>query len=260
MTKHILIPAQPHETLDWQKQKEDAAATKGKIVWEFDLGLNGPYFPLEDELRFSSLSLALSNFTKEIWPSFQESTAKAVLYRGSADFSSFFKWSERQEANWTAWKEGKPDSGEAHMRRLFCAETFAAYFQMLAHKLPDELPLTLALNAGALGTLAQTYHLLSSERFEHFLLEIEGFAKPSKETNIGVCFPQDSFCSQAILNKLDRLFSSLKEPFRIVYESTLSEEWEGLDVLYIVPEAMTVQGKRKLMGFCAAGGTVINDG
>lgn len=257
----ILIPGQPHESLDWQKQKEiaaRAAESKQKIVWEFDLGLNAPFFPLEDELRFNSLSLALSSFTKEVWPLFQDATAGAVLYRGSADFSSFFKWTERQEANWQVWKEGRPDSGESHMRRLFCAETFAAYFQMLAHKLPDELPLTLALDATEIGTGAQTHHLLSSERFEHFLLEVEGLPKKSKETNVGVCFPQDSYCSQAVLGRLNSLFASLKAPYRIVYESTLSEEWEGIDSLYIVPDAMSVQGKRKLMGFCAAGGIVID--
>src|SRR5690242_18282290 len=74
----ILIPAQPHESLEWLKQKEEAAraAESGqKIVWEFDLGLNAPFFPLEDELRFNALALALSSFAKEFWPLFQESTA-----------------------------------------------------------------------------------------------------------------------------------------------------------------------------------------
>src|SRR5579872_2766392 len=150
----ILLPAQPHDSLDWQSQKKEAlrAIEEGKkILWEFDLGLNSPFFPIEDELRFNSLSLALSSFANEFWPLFKESSARAVLYRGSADFSSFFQWTERQEANWDSWKEGRPDSGKPHLRRLFCAETFAAYFQMLAHKLPDELPLTLVLNAAGFG-------------------------------------------------------------------------------------------------------------
>ncbi len=256
----IRIPAQPHELLDWQKQKEEAlkAIESGRqIVWEFDLGLNAPYFPLEDELRYQSLSLAMSGFTNEIWPQFQEKTAGAILFRGSADFSHFFQWSEKQEANWNIWKEGRL-SEEGHLRRLFCAEAFAAYFQMLAHKLPDELPLTLELDVRPIGTLAQTYHLLSPERFEHFLLEIEGLPETAKEANIGICFPQDALCSQDVLNRLDLLFASLKIPHRVVYESTLSEQWEGLDTLYVFPDSLSVQGKRKLMGFSAAGGLVID--
>ena len=259
----IRIPCQPHDILNWEIQTQEARGAlqlNKKIIWEFDLGLKTPFFPLEDELHFHSLSLALSAFTKEIWPQFQEHTAGVVLYRGSADFSSFFKWTERQEANWVSWKEGRADSKEAHLRRLFCAEAFSSYFQMLAHKLPDELPLTVVLDASYTGTLAEGVHLLFSDRFEYFVLEIENFPNFSKEAKLGICLPQDLFCGQAQLARMDELFVSLKQPFRIVFESFLSEQWEGLESLYVFSDALTVQGKRKLMGFCASGGTVITEG
>lgn len=259
----IQIPCQTHDTLNWDAQTRQAISAqqlKKKIIWEFDLGLKAPFFPLEDELHFQSLSLALSAFTKNVWPQFQEQTAGAVLYRGSADFSSFFKWTERQEANWISWKEGKPESKEDHLRRLFSAEAFSSYFQMLAHKLPDELPLTIVLDARHTGTLAEGAHLLFSDRFEYFVLEIENFPPVSKEAKLGVCLPQDLFCGKAQLARMDQLFASLTQPYRIVFESFLSEQWEGLESLYVFSDALTVQGKRKLMGFCASGGTVITEG
>lgn len=253
--KPIRLPAEPHDSLDWSAQIEEASQREGKIVWEFGLGLDAPYFPLEDELRFQSLSLALASFAKEVWPRFQEKTAHAILYRGSADFSRFFAWSEKQEGNWEAWKEGRGGANEAHMRRLFCADAFAAYFQMLAHKLPDELPLQLIFDRQYAGSKAENHQLLSPERFAHFLLEGE-----MGDAQIGVCLPQDALCSQGALDRLDRLLAALPNPCRVIPESLLAEQWEGLDILCVLSGALTVQGRRKLMGFCAAGGRVAVEG
>jgi hypothetical protein len=44
--------------------------------------------------------------------------------------------------------------------------------------------------------------------------------------------------------------------FKPVYESLLTEQWDGLDEIYVLSEALTPQGKRKLLGFEAAGGKV----
>lgn len=239
------LAAKPHDDLNWQIEGNPS-------LFEFDLGLQEPYFPLEDELHFQALSAALTHFTKTVWPQFPES--KAILYRGSADFSSFFRWSERQEANYQLWREDRPANDEAHLKRLFCAEAFVTYFQMLAHRLPDELPISLLLDAKNTGTLAQTLHLLSPERFEHFTLET-GRQYASK---LGVCFPTDEHCSGAILQQIDALLPKLAS-FRPVYESLMTEQWDGLDEIYVFPNTLTPQGKRKLAGFCAAGGTVIID-
>lgn len=236
------LPAKPHDDLNW---KIEGAPS----LFEFDLGLNEPYFPLEDELTFNALAAALTHFTKEVWPRFPES--KAILYRGKADFSSFFRWTETQEANFAIWKEARLVMDEKHLKRLFCAQAFVAYFQMLSHKLPDELPLTLALQVENTGTLAETLHLLSPERFEHFHLE-SGLHFSSAT---GVCFPSDEKCNREVLEKLDHLMKRLPS-FKPVYEPLLAEQWDGLDEIYVFPEALTQRGKRQLMGFIAAGGKV----
>ncbi len=239
----ILLPAKPHDDLHWNIEGNPS-------LFEFDFGLQEPYFPLDDELYFNSLSTALTHFTKEVWPRFPE--AKAILYRGRADFSQFFKWTEAQEENYRTWKGERPGGDEAHLKRLFCAEAFVNYFQMLAHRLPDELPLSLILDPKNTGTLAETLHLLSPERFEHFHLE----TGLQYDSAIGVCFPPDSECSSEILKQLDLLLQELPS-FRPVYEPLLTEQWDGLDEIYVLPEALTQRGKRKLLGFEAAGGKVI---
>ncbi len=235
------LSAKPHDDLNWQIEGTPE-------IFEFDLGLHEPYFPLEDELHFQALSTALTHFTKEVWPRFPE--AKGILYRGSADFSAFFKWSEQQEENFALWLGERP--AETHLKRLFCAEAFITYFQMLAHRLPDEMPLTLVLNPKNTGTLAETLHLLSTERFEHFTLETP-FAFDS---TTGVCFPTDEKCNGVLLEKMNRLLSKLSS-FRPIYESLLTEQWNGLDQIIVFEETLTPQGRRKLRGFEAAGGKVI---
>lgn len=248
----IVLPCQRTHDLDWQPILP--ATGLEKIEWEFDLGLGAPFFPIDDELHFSSLKLALSWFTKEIWPVFAERTAGGILYRGPSDFASFFRWSDTWQENWHAWRETRPEAPEAHLRRLFCADAFAHYFQMLAHALPDELPLSLLFDSSGCGTAAERRQILSRERFEHFRVLTEELASAA------VCMPEESLCSGSTLAKLDRLFASLKEPYRVIEEPFLTESWEGVDRLYVLSEALTAQGKRKLMGFCAAGGLVIVEG
>ncbi|HSX38882.1 MAG TPA: hypothetical protein VLE95_08710 [Chlamydiales bacterium] len=249
---NIILPCRSCDNLDWQIDP----AISGPIVWEFDLGLADPYFPIDDELRFSSLKLALFHFTNTIWPFYGERTKKAILYRGSADFSAHYFWSETQKENWNLWKQEQvADGSEEHLRRTFCIDMFAQYFRMLSHALPDELPLSLCFETAGCGSRAEIGQLLSKKRFEYFDLISE-----VSSATCAVCMPEEHLCNRFILEKLDRLFASLQEPYRMIEEAVLTQSWEGLERIYVISEAVTVQGKRKLMGFCAAGGLVIVEG
>lgn len=251
----IRLPARKGDPLDWGLPLKEASALKErgeKIVWEFDLGLSDPYFPLDDELTFRALCLGLQLFHKEVWPTFQEASDRAILYRGFFDFSLFFRWSERQEENFAEWREGRGLFREEHMRRLFAADAFVAYFQLLAHELPDELPLALEFTGEWTGSEAEKLHLLSLERFEHFLIPREG-----RENPVALCFPSDLSCSQEVLEKVEALLQKLPRPHRTIPEPFLAQEWEGVDQLYVFPETLTPPGKRMLQGFTSAGGKVL---
>lgn len=246
----ITLSCRPSDSLDWDFQ---TIPKEGTIFWRFDLGLEDPFFPIDDEMRFASLSLALTKFTQEIWPIYQERTFGAVLYRGSAEFS----WGEPQ----------------THVRRISCANAFANYFQMLAHRLPDEMPLYLLLDATGLGSLAERHHLLSRERFEHFLVATKGLAHTNGllwegegvinpqviKASEALCLPTESMCSGEVLQRLETQMKRIKKPFRVISEAFLTEDWEGVDILHVLRGTLTIQGERKIKGFEAAGGVVIFD-
>lgn len=262
----IHLPCRPSDSLDWDV---NAFPDAGPLLFRFDLGLESPFFPIDDEMHFQALSLALNKFTQEIWPKFHERISGAVLYRGSIDFSSYFLWTEKQRENWNVWSQERPPLNHSHMQRLFCADAFAHYFQMLAHRLPDELPLYLLLDGSGVGTIAERHQLISRERFDHFILAVKGLPHAYRLTwveerieesedkpSVALCFPEEKMCTENVLNRMDHQIQSMKIPFRIVSEAFLTEEWDGVDQLHVLKEAMTLQGDRKLKGFLATAGEI----
>lgn len=190
------------------------------------------------------------------------------MYRGSADIHSVFTWTDKQRHNWDAWREGKLDGNELHLRRLFCLDTFSHYFQMLAHRLPDELPLFLALDAEGLGSISEKHHLLSRERFEHFLVatknlphtngliwEGDEIVDQNEKAPRALCLPE-KWCSD-LLERLEERIGKIEKPFRVISEAFLTEDWEGVDVLHVIEGTLSLQGERKIKGFKATGGIVI---
>lgn len=264
----IELGGEPHDTLDWAQALARARQSEKKIFWRLELGLEQSFFPLEEEARFQALALALQQFTKEVWPAFQEKTAGVCIYQGSADFSETFSWTERQRGNFAVWLEGRADSLVS--RRLFCADSFAVYFQMLSHRLPDEAAVFLLLDATGLKPPSQAFQVLSKERFQHFEVALRGERLPregycwegdrlslrSIPGSLGLVFPESN--QPDALERFDRLLADNKA--KVVFESFLTEEWEGLDRLLVLSEGIAVQTLRKLKGFCAAGGEVISYG
>jgi hypothetical protein len=48
--------------------------------------------------------------------------------------------------------------------------------------------------------------------------------------------------------------------FRVIPESKLNYFWHGLDTILAFTKTVSIQGKRQLLGFCAAGGHVVVEG
>ncbi|MBS0626434.1 MAG: hypothetical protein JSS32_10325 [Verrucomicrobia bacterium] len=266
-TKIVKLSCEPHSDLNWKIPE-----IEGRVIWEFDLGLHHPYFPLDDELRFEALAAALKHFAKTIWPQFKEKSLGGILYRGTADFASHFHWTELQRANEREWLEEKGSD----LKELFCADAFAAYFQLLAHKLPDELPLVLCFDIRSIASRSRAVHLLSKERFEHFLLAVRSDRWPMpglkwegeslffqhNSSQLGICFPTEAAMSNELIQRLDETMDRLDKEnvdYRAIPEAFLTEQWDGLDKIYVVPGAISVQGQRKLRGFIAAGGEIIEE-
>ena len=249
----IVLPCRPSDSLDWSFLK---IPLEGPLLWRFDLGLEDPFFPLDDEIRFQSLALSLRKFSSEIWPVYQERTKGAILYQGSIDFSLMFAWTERQLENLRVW--------EGASERLFCADAFVHYFQMLSHNLPDEMAVYLFLDATDVGTLATRHQLLSLERFSYFVLAtkgLEGTGNLSWEMAVNrspqaICLPEEKSLSDSFLQRIQAQMDCMEKPFRVISETFLIEEWEGVDVLYVFRGTLSAQGERKIKGFLATGGEV----
>lgn len=259
----ITLPCKPSSSLDWKINVPE----EGQIFWRFDLGLENPSFPIDDAMHFESLKLALQKFTDELWPQFKERTTGAVLYRGSADFSAHFLWTQNQIENLEVWKEGREST--PHLLRLFTANAFVHYFQLLVFSLPDELPVFLFLDAAIDGTIAEKHQLLSKERFEHFKVAIkdlpftseriwDGFdgIHDSEKPPRALCFPLERVSSLNVLKRLEKRFGEIEKPFRVISEAFLNEEWEGVDELHVLKEVLSLHGERKIKGFEATGGKV----
>jgi hypothetical protein len=261
----VRLPCQPHEDLQWT-----IPDTAKRLLWEFDLGLHRPFFPLEDELHFQSLLVALKHFSNTIWPQVKERSLGGILYRGSALFGEHFLWTDSQ-------KEQFAQGGE-ESKNIFCRDAFSSYFQLLAHSLPDEMPLALCFDMRQISSRAEMLNLVSKERFEHFLLMLRTNQWPiptlcwddrniwvscMPKHSLGVCLPQTIFMRKERLLQFDQILDRLDAEgiaFRVIYEDFLSEQWEGLDEIYVCfPDVLSLQAQRKLQGFCAAGGKVLKE-
>ncbi len=265
----ITLPCRLSDSLHWDHLLQNISPSD-EIFWKFDLGLNTPYFPLEDDVLFKGLKLALNHFTATLWPKFQTQTKGGALYEGSLDFSQWFSWSGKQEENFEVWKSSRSRISLDLQKKFFCANAFLHYGQMLAHSLPDEMTLYWFLDAEGAGSLAEMWQIISKERFEYFGLAVRNLPFWDQlswdETSIfsiqnqsrkAVCFPEEALCSTETLLELEEILEESQGDMKVVFEPFLTESWEGLDEIYITPEAMSPRGERKLMGFRATGGVVV---
>ena len=180
---------------------------------------------------------------------------------------------------------------------LFCRNMAVEYMNLLTNRLPDTLPRYVILDVHSLAEdpLWQV-QILNVEVFDSLNLIVDGATVPlsfigydkrspygffgsenpalidaidSEETQrqdretIGVCVPSPILCRPSHYRNLRETLQALIEngqSFRIIPESMLITNWDGLDFILFVPESLSYQGKRKLQGFCAAGGTAVTLG
>ena len=228
----VILPARLEQDLDWQ-----APEMAAPVVWQMDFGLETGAIPLDDEAAFRSYGIALDHFVETIWKPYKEQTAGICLYSGKPD------------ASWTV-NDGPAD-----------IDALAEYLHRLASFLPDELAVFCRFDVSHLESPAQIARLLSKERFAHLELKVEGtdlFSTP--QATVGICIPLIENFRADVELKLDTAIADLQKkeiPFRIIPEAFLTEEWNELETLHVLEEALSPLGKRKLLGFCAAGGDII---
>lgn len=178
------------------------------------------------------------------------------------------------------------DAGK-QLLSLFSRDVAVEYLLLLRNRLPDTLACYLLLDVEHIQSPLWQTQLLHAERFEQLSLAVKGAKVPlralgwmqpspygllssKKQVNlemkpvlIGICLPAMDTYKSEFYTGLEKVLEKLIKdsvPFRVIPENYLITDWDGLDYLIYVPEGLSVQGKRKLQGFCAAGGTAVTVG
>jgi hypothetical protein len=282
----ITLNATSDSSLDWQQACQQARESIDKgyfIFWKLDLGLfDRLKMPLSDPTQFMALQLALKHFREKIWFEFSSHTFGASIFEGDLDFSKSRVWNhvEQQESYQDGIQQLPENERHPEAWKLFCREAALDYIQLISKQLPGEMSTYLLLNASSItdpllliellekDKYGELHRALSGSRLPVNYLALEpkgglgGVKNPSTDTllpiSLGFCLPESLNKNTRTKAKkaIDQLIAQ-KSPFRVLTESTLASEWDGLDQLLVVPETLTLAGKRKLQGFCAAGGEVI---
>lgn len=285
----IHLKAGVQDPLDFQKEHlacQQAIEKDLDLKFVIDLGLFSKLKrPLSNKSQYLSLELSLEHFKNTLWTEFHESILDICLYEGELDFSDFLDFQDLT-LNLQEWilerfstiesfhdetgipiksfEEINPDllattNPGKFIKSCFCRDVAFDYLQMLKANLPDAMPLSIKLeHNGGLNPL-QIALLTHREVYEPFHLSSEINHKP----NIAVCLPSSKkviLSQYAALNDVLEFLIEKKEPYRLIPESMLISEWDLVDYLFVLPHLLDSQGKRKLQGFVAAGGTVVTLG
>lgn len=263
--------------LDWAKERQaaiDYIDQGRRILWKIDLGLFDQMDgPLSNQTQFLTLCLSLEHFRETLWKEFRQQSTGLCLYRGDADFSQNYPWDEEQKNNLQQWLKNLGDSApDQDLVRLFCRDVAGEYLDLLAARLPDTIPLFVFLDATSVNDPLTAAQLITKERYPRFHIGVKGLACPGlggevtwtgaplqQEIKLGVCLPYMSYCRPEANRKLKETMLALKGkiPFRVIPAFELNVGWEGLDTLIVDSGSVDSQLRRKLMGFCAAGGAVL---
>lgn len=264
--KKIILPARGGDDLNWDSLVA-SVENESDLFWQIDLGLENGRLNLKDPALFSSCALALEQFSCKVWPPLKERTRGVSLYCGVWDIPGRLVWDESMEVHFS---ERLEDAGFTSLdgktveiqRALFCADLFAQLMHRLLSLLPEESEVACTFEVSLFNDSPLLAALFSRARFEHLRLLLEGTELPfhAREAPVGLLIPTDQKMTSEILEKLERLMIHLQEQkilFRFIPELLLGEEWDGLERLALIPEALTLPGQRLLRGFEIAGGTLL---
>lgn len=190
------------------------------ILWELDLGLPSFEFLPDNTAAFFSFSLAIEEFTKTLWPAFHSRTFGVSLYRGPLPTDQQFPA--------THW--------DPQLCRL---QLLSEYLQRLISFLPDTvLPFAF---------FSENLSPMQKAKFSHLHLTTQ--TPPA--TPLGLYLPEGDD-----LEEIEEILA--KHVVRIIPEEKLTEQWDGIEKLIVPNHLLSLTGRRKLLGFIAAGGEVVN--
>ncbi len=234
MSTIITLPARAEDSLVWDV---DTKASQ-PILWHLDLGLEKKGLDFFDPLAFHAHLFSLEQFVSKCWN--PQTSAGLIIYRGGIDI-------------WNLCRQ-EHIAVEDVLLPLACMQAFAEYIHRLIAYIPEEIAVYCLFDEHPSCNRALRAHLLSKERFPYVRLALD---KTHSVCETGVCMPQDALCTEESLERLESVLNSCGDNVRIIPEALLTEEWEGIERLFCLDGYVSAEGKRKLRGFEASGGSVI---
>lgn len=259
----LTCDARTSSALNWsalQKEALQAIASGYKILWHLDFGLfNELKMPLGHSGQFASFCLAIDHFKETLWKEFHRFSIGAALYRGNADFLPQFPWDPALEESLVHWLKEHSQEKTLFSLRMFARNLSVEYLEQLSVHLEEaivpfaileELPEDRLMKA--LLTAPDCYGKVRL----HFTNEAFDW-QIEEEKALGVCMPSCKISSSEKLLPYQKIFEELSgKDYKLIPEDQLTSNWQGLDVLYLNPGAITAEGHRKVQGFIAAGGEI----
>ncbi|MFZ0564780.1 MAG: hypothetical protein WAM28_01100 [Chlamydiales bacterium] len=273
----LTLDASMQSRLNWSAAIEQARELVKQgfyILWELQFNLYAD--SLADEGRFSALKLGVDHFSKTVWPFFQSQTLGVILHRGSLDFSDTFPWTIEEEESF---------QNRCDPRALFCRDVMIDYLKLLAASLPIGLCCFILLDGSSITDPFLFFQLTNRASMASFQLILKGalpqqfpFAFPflgwdhgfsplgflsetpyeplsERKVNQAILLP-----SQGGKEELKKVLSQLSNPFQVIPESLLTQQWEGVEELFVFSDSLDDRIKRKVLGFCAAEGKIFTIG
>jgi len=254
----IFLDAKPSSSLNWTQErlKTQELIEKGyKVLFELDLDLFGPTTQaLTHTGQFQTHVLAINEFTGRFLAEFQPHTVGVILHRSKSPFTNF------QER-----------------------DVMVDYLELLRQEIADHIPCFLLFDCQALQDPFTFIRLFALDRFSLFSLALthapvllktviwqEGkgmlgsiartlIPQKQEEPTLGLLMPRFDLHVDEVHSGLKAALDTLllqNRPFKIIPETHLPIEWNGLDELIVCKEGLLPTTLRAIDGFCAAGGLV----
>jgi hypothetical protein len=268
-------------SLKWKEVEKYAHELVQKgffLIWDLDFNLTSS---LSDEAQYLALEIGFEHFKNTLYATFETNTLGVILYKGPLDFSTF-PWTLEEEEKYLAWLENR--EAAPFQRRLFQRDYSLDFLKILSSLLPLHIPPFLLFDDEGVMNREENLYLLSEMCFETFLVGSKTnpfpYALPlfgwelgnsplgyfsndslgtveEKAISSAIALPPSHTIDELFLEKMRNVIERHSGPFRLIPESQLTEQWQGVETLIVFPDKITPQGKRKILGFCAAGGTVL---
>jgi hypothetical protein len=261
----ICLPAGVRSNLDWSKQCEMArvAIENGAegIVWEFDFGLfNELPSSVDDRGQIETLCLAIDHFQSTLFTEFKP--LSVVLYSGGIDWSNSVLKFPKQRVLFDAWVEKHDFNGaDRQIQRLYARDAVLDLFQALLARLDGDLNVILEFIPEADLLPHELLQLIAKEKWEHFSLVLGNHELSDPNAEVGILLPDGLVYDSSkwgYLDPLIELFRVNGTPVRLVSETYLTNQWHGMERIIVNRDVVSQLGNRKLLGFIAAGGEVVD--